>query len=258
MGASSGHKDIFIEVNTTWAEPGTSWGSATAPYSATEITRTDPNGHHHLPTPEVLKRVGDRYAAHGITAHFDVGDVAAYHALGVIPHSDWVDDYTSTVADNYLVPSAYASGGEQIREKACEFTTPEDCQFSAFPGTVGWKYGFSRYRNAPVGNNGEELTPQQLTDPNFDWGGRRRFDRVRYGLFHYILYAHALGKPKSLPCLRFGQPATYDTVDTNGNPACSVAPPRTLKGRTRTSTRWNTTSRRVLRASRIFQVAARW
>ncbi len=97
----------------------------------------------------------------------------------------------------------------------------EDCQFAAYPGTVGWKYGFSRYRNAPVGDNGEELTPQQLTDatqepPPFEWGGRRRFDRVRYGLFHYILYAHALGKPKSLPCLRFGQPATYDTVDTNG------------------------------------------
>ena len=183
--------------------------------------------------PKVLKRVGDRYAAHGITAHFDVGDVAAYHALGLVTHSDWVDDYTSTAADNYLVPTAYARGGEQVREKACEFTTP-DCQFAAYPGTVGWKYGFSRYRNAPVGDNGEELTPQQLTGatqepPPFDWGGRRRFDRVRYGLFHYILYAHALGKSKSLPCLRFGQPATYDTVDTNG-PACSVAPLPNFKG----------------------------
>ena len=40
MGASShNHKDIFIEVNTTWAEPGDEWGSATAPYSATEITK---------------------------------------------------------------------------------------------------------------------------------------------------------------------------------------------------------------------------
>ena len=83
MGARSTHKDIFVEVNTTWAAPGTEWGSAAAPYSATQVTKTDPDGHHHLPTPEVLKRIGDRYARKpGITAHFDVGDVAAYHALG--------------------------------------------------------------------------------------------------------------------------------------------------------------------------------
>src|SRR5262245_65151685 len=35
MGASSSHRDLFIEVNAMWAAPGTQWGSHTAPYNST-------------------------------------------------------------------------------------------------------------------------------------------------------------------------------------------------------------------------------
>ena len=208
MGASSRHKDIFLEFNGLWAPAGTSYGGPNAPYTSKITTLTDPNGHNHMPTPENLKMIGDAYAAHLITAHFDVGDIGIYHApnplkdprkLGVVSHVDWVDDYTSTVADQYLVPSVYARGGEVVKEVACNRAIPR-CQFPDFAGTVGWKFGLEGYRDQPVGDSGEEISLHP-GDPNyFSWKTghhRRRFDRNRFGLFHYVLYAHARGNPKS-------------------------------------------------------------
>jgi hypothetical protein len=73
---------------------------------------------------------------------------------------------------------------------------PETCQFPDYPGTVGWKFGFEVYRDAPVGPGGEELATPPASPV------RRRFDPGRKGLFHYMLYAHARGKPTSPdPCL---------------------------------------------------------
>jgi len=214
VGASSSHKDIFMEFNSLWAPAGTSYGGPGAPYDSKTETSTDLRGHNHTPTPEMLKLIGDAYVAHGITPHFDVGDITTYHAsnppnpltdlidpqkLGVVTHVDWVDDYTSTVADQYLVPSLYARGGEVIKEVACDRTIPR-CQFPDFPGTVGWKFGLEAYRDQPVGDSGEEISLHP-GDPNYvNWKTgkhRRRFDRERFGLFHYVLYAHARGNPKS-------------------------------------------------------------
>ena len=100
MGAASSlrqlHPDIFVEVNAMWAATGHDLRLAQHPFSPTEPFRKDLVGHHHMPTPEDLKMVGDAFAARGITVHFDVGDLAAYHALGVVHHFDWEDDYTST------------------------------------------------------------------------------------------------------------------------------------------------------------------
>ena len=49
-----------------------------------------------------------------------------------------------------------------------------------------------------------------------------RFDHKRSGLFHYVLYAHTRGRPKSLfPCLVNGQPANYDV----GGTACTTTNP---------------------------------
>jgi hypothetical protein len=245
MGASSSHRDLFVEFNATWAAAETSWGSASAPYDATNniVTLTDHDGHHHLPTPEVLKLMGDAYAAHGITAHFDVGPLdntagtcdgvglpTCYHSLGVVPHTDWVDDYTSTDADGYLVPTLLARGGEIIKERACDTADPQ-CQFPDYPGTVYWKLGLKTYRDFPVRDHGEELNYEELTDPAnpgyFDWNAgthRRRFDRNRFGLVHYVLNAHLNGRPKSLyPCLVNGQPASYDA---NNGTACTTNNPQ--------------------------------
>jgi hypothetical protein len=142
--------------------------------------------------------MGDHYVANGITPHFDIGNIAAYHALGIVSYPDWVDDYTSTEADEFLVPSELARGGEVVDERACDPEVPT-CQFPAFPGTVGWKVGVQLYRDAPVANNGDELpTPE----PPPGWDGRRRFDRNRRDLVHYVLNAHYRGKPRSVfPCL---------------------------------------------------------
>jgi hypothetical protein len=240
MGASSAHKDLFVEFNGLWAPAGTSYGGPNAPYNSTTVTLTDPNGHNHMPTPDTLKMIGDAYVAHGITPHFDVGDIATYHApnptndpqkLGVAPHVDWVDDYTSTVADAYLVPSKDSSGnplargGEVIKEVACN-SAVATCQFPDFPGTVGWKLGLEIYRDQPVGDNGEEISLNPQDPGYFDWSTgthRRRFDRNRFGLFHYVLNAHARGSSKSdLPCVAAGVPGPYDA---NNGTSCVMNNP---------------------------------
>src|SRR5204863_1346743 len=41
MGASSSHKDIFIEVNGMWASPETKYGSSSAPFDTTHVQVTD-------------------------------------------------------------------------------------------------------------------------------------------------------------------------------------------------------------------------
>ena len=247
MGASSGHKDLFIEINSMKADPGTIYGSAAAPYPNTTADCYDPatqsctdgNGHHHIPTPEVLKRIGDRFAAHNIAVHFDVGNLSAYHALGTsAAHSDWVDDYNvsrnerlrarhvvqsddNPLGDCYLIPTSLATGGEIIKEAACDSTDPQ-CIFDAYPGTVGWKLGFLALRNAPVGNNGEELNPDLTRPDQFNWldsassEHRVRFDRERRPYFHYALNAHARGTPSSpFPCLVDGKPAGYPQNSTD-------------------------------------------
>src|SRR5262249_5714212 len=71
MGASSAHKDLFVEVNGMWAPKGTTYGSPNAPFNSTaspplgcvgaqpgtpcgSVTDNAPLGHNHVPTPEVL------------------------------------------------------------------------------------------------------------------------------------------------------------------------------------------------------------
>jgi hypothetical protein len=196
MGAGSGHKDLLIEVGAMTADAGTTYGGV-----------PDADGHNHLPKPAVLKMIGDAYATApvanavggpGIRAHFDVG--IGYHGLG--------DGYESTEADAYLVPGALARGGELIKEKDCAITNPE-CQFPGYPGTVSWKLGYQLYRDAPVGTDGAELSAADM-DACQILGNclRRRFDQDRMNFFHYVLYAHSRGKPRSL-CLT-GTPAEQE------------------------------------------------
>ena len=103
-----------------------------------------------MPTPEILRSVGDNFAAHGIRPHFDIGDISAFHGLGGVNHGEWQDDYTSTEADQYFIGNgvgsnltALARGGEIIKEVGCSATDP-DCHFPAYPGTVFWKRGTDR------------------------------------------------------------------------------------------------------------------
>jgi Bacterial Ig domain len=230
MGATANHKDIFIEIGAMNTDVALNYGSATAPYdsSANPIVYTQSvPAHTHKPIGETLTLLGDAYKnapvtnidnVNGIRAHIDVGSTTSY--------GDCASSTPPTVCQ-YLVPTTVARGGELISERYC---TGTDCQFPDYPGTVGWRFGYQANRDAAVDDNGNELTtPAQIQA----WitGGvspylthRMRFDPVRRSLFHYVLYAHARGKPRSLPCLVHGLPADYDTT-TNSQPSCTTANP---------------------------------
>lgn len=196
MGADARHKDVFIEVGAMQADAGTTYGSG-------DNRVTDTHGHSHLPSPAVLKRVGDAFVhapvvnpdgMPGINVHFDVGSPLSYHGLG--------GAYASLEADSYLVPAALARGGEIIKEVACVSTPTRSCQFPDYPGTVSWKIGYQFLRDAPVMSDGGEFATLAEQDncqihPTSAGCGRKRFDSNRAGLFRYLLYAHARGTPKS-------------------------------------------------------------
>ncbi len=154
--------------------------------------------------------------------------MSAYHTLGVVQHTDWVDDYTSTAADGYLIGNgvgtnvaALARGGEVVKERACSETNP-DCVFPDYPGSVGWKAGLLAIRNAPVDDNGGELDNDQSVLENWLNGSqhRLRFDRERRPYFHYGLGAHTRGTG-ILPCLTNpgGNPTGYFEFGICANPS---------------------------------------
>jgi hypothetical protein len=211
---SSDNPDVFIEINamqTSGPNAERTHGSASAPYPGltSGVSQSVP-AHTHMPTPDVLAMIGNTYKAKGIRAHFDVGSVSAYKSRASVVHQDWTDVYNSAVADEYLIQSG-VRGGEVMDERACDMDN-EHCQFPAYPGTVSWKVGLQLYRDSPVNDStGAEFQVNQqgqLVIPQ-NWAGRRRFDRNRFGLFHYLLYAHYRGRPRSeFPCL-----------DTSQNPA---------------------------------------
>ena len=235
----SPHKDLFIEINAAYTTGPKTYGSATAPFNSLAVpdplnpppaseTWCTPQGfnhdvlcsvnvplHTHIPDPDGLKMVGKVYADNGITPHFDVGNTAAYLGAndcgGPTPHA----------VCPYLVPTAVnsiplARGGETILEQACASDDPDTpCQFPDYPGTIGWKYSYELVRDAPVGDTGQELTTPAELQAWMDGTGvsttyRHRFDIERRELFHYLLYAHAVGNPRSLPCVEDGFPAPYD------------------------------------------------
>ncbi len=216
MGASPSRKDIFVELGYMKTTADTAYGGVVKP------------AHTHLPTHEALKLVGDAFknapvvnpdGSTGITMHFDVG--AGY------PAGDPTDP--SKNADEYIVPPGLARGGEAIDEmKTVCVRGPSDppwvCQFSGYPGTVGWKTGFRYLRDEVVGSAPPPLPGEtDVCDaPGNDGPGdpcERRFDRNRMNIFHYVLFAHAVGLPKAeLPCLDAGGAPTQD-VDG----VCAVA-----------------------------------
>ena len=203
MGADKDFKDLFIEIGyMTTNGVALAYGAGSEPSPA----------HSHLPTHTALKLVGDAFrdapvlnpnGFTGIKVHFDVG---AY------PPGDTAD--SSKNADEYIIRGAgLARGGDAIRETAtvCAPGALDDppwvCQFSNYPGTVGWKSGFRFLRDevlvAPEGQDCD--APGSACE--------RRFDRNRKDMFRYALFAHAIGLPKAEePCLD----ATGAAVPPNG------------------------------------------
>src|SRR4029078_12437773 len=107
--------------------------------------------HSHVPSPYVLKLVGDAFKnappGQHVRVHFDMG--SAY-----LP----VDPVRNIDASEYVIGSNVARGGETIPETACN-PAKGRCQFPSYPGTVSWKVGFQLLRDEPVVNRiGQPLT----------------------------------------------------------------------------------------------------
>jgi VCBS repeat-containing protein len=200
MGASPDHKDLFLELGYMYAadDPQTGqpkYGGVAKP------------AHSHLPSHETLKLLGDAYAKAPVTNPDG--------RPGIALHVDAGNAYPNGEADAYIIRGAdLAKGGEAIDEKITTACTrgqndpPWRCQFADYPGTVGWKTGFRFLRDEVL--SGPPVLPGQ--DDPCDVPGNtciRRFDRNRLDTFHYALFAHAIGLPKSdQPCLDAGgQPA---------------------------------------------------
>ena len=176
MGADPYVKDLFVEIGYMKTDAETTYGGVLKP------------AHSHLPSPAALKLVGDAFAnapTGRINVHFDVGD-----------------GYPSGDANPYIIRGAgLARGGEAISESdtvcAPDPEYPWVCQFSEYPGTVGWKTGFKFLRDQVLSG---EPAPLPGEDDVCDLPGNtceRRFDRNRKDMFRYVLFAHALGLPKS-------------------------------------------------------------
>jgi VCBS repeat-containing protein len=179
MGANPFARDLFVEVGFM-TSAATTYGGVSKPE------------HSHVPSQDALRMVAAAFkdapllnpdSSTGINVHFDVGN-----------------NYQSPL-ESHIVPANLARGGESIDEQITVCSRgaadpPWVCQFSAYPGTVGWKTGFKFLRDELVDPLQTEDNCEIAGSPNCD----RRFDRNRKDMFRYALFAHAIGLPKE-PCL---------------------------------------------------------
>jgi hypothetical protein len=187
MGASPDLQDVFVQIDY--------------------LVGSD---HQHLPAKGALQAVATALqnagprpslvksgaclstAAPGqcpIHVHFDVGandqPPAGFDPGSCASASTWTPDCA-------IVPSALAKGGNPIPETPCSAAglTPsgEQCAFPGFPGVVGWKSGFRAYRDGPI-----DRAHGSVACGAGQAGCELRMPRTRKDIFHYALFAHALG-----------------------------------------------------------------
>src|SRR5262249_11478146 len=188
MGASPDVQDVFVEVDY--------------------LTGSD--GHSHLPSKSALQAVATALQNSGprpslvksgaclstaapgqcpIHVHFDVGandqPPAGFNPASCASAGTWTPDCA-------IVPAALAKGGNPIPESPCSAAglTPsgEHCAFPGFTGVVGWKNGFRAYRDAPI-----DRAHGFVACSAGQAGCEPRMPRTRKDIFHYALFAHALG-----------------------------------------------------------------
>src|SRR5215472_4454453 len=135
--------------------------------------------HSHLPKQAALDMVGDAFAAQKIHVHFDVGNV--YQSP--LPGGPSANCGTQ-LCDPYIVSNPAGTGGHAISESAVVCTDSATlCQFPGKPA-VGWKEGLLFVKNnATLPGNG-----------NIPLGN---FQAGRKDSYHYVLFGHALGEPRS-------------------------------------------------------------
>jgi hypothetical protein len=188
MGANPSLQDVFVQIDYL----------------------TGADGHKHLPSRAALQSVATAFhnagprpflvgqgmcsanAAPGqcaIDIHFDVG---ANYQPATAPSSAACASATGWTADCAIVPTTAAKGGNAIPETPCSTagTTPTGsaCAFPGYAGVVGWKNGFRAYRDAPV-----DRTHGATACQSGQTGCEPRMPHNRKDIFHYALFAHALG-----------------------------------------------------------------
>jgi hypothetical protein len=250
MGASSGHKDLFVEIGGMTTAGPTRYGYPAGHPFAGVFPEVESAGHSHMPSATVLGMVADVLRLRSVRAHFDVGPVLGPLYNAAYPNPD------SGGSPYFIEGAALARGGETITEAPpCTLPatgpesnadgTPVHCRFEYFPGTMGWPTPFQLYVQQPVGLAGEELSDEDANacmneDGTVDLTTcRQRFDLNRQGTFHYVLFAHTRSVPKSaFPCLITEPPAAAPETEAPFNElgTCDEAPnpeyyvPRSVSG----------------------------
>ncbi len=160
MGANPNVPDVFVEID---------WMKA-----------TDEAGHEHVHIPkyDALSAIGQTFALHGITMHFDVGK-------------------TEYPGFPFIVPPAYARGGDVIDESKilCHPSPTTKCAFNKPYSVLSWKKG-----------------THAISAGFRVLGIERHFDRNRKDIFRYALFAHALAGPFNSA----GVPLSPDPGSTSG------------------------------------------
>jgi hypothetical protein len=201
MGAHPCRKDLFVELGYFRSTFG--WNPQTSAIVPA------PGPHSHLPSKAILNMVAEPFKNAPVSNNNFGCTPPTGWTTGIKVHWD-AGDIGQTGADEFIIPANLARGGEEIEEKACVPTPEVTCQFPGYEGLLGWKIGFQYYKHAGVKpdtdpNPGGQLTvaEEDACEPNC---ARRRFDRNRKDIFHYIVFAHALGVPKKFCLNNDGEP----------------------------------------------------
>ncbi len=134
MGANPLHKDLFIEIG--YMQTGaTTYGGVAKP------------AHTHAPTHAAIKKIGEMFASAPVANPDQLPGIGLHIDLGA--------GFPSRAKVNPYLIRTGARGGEAFNESATQCTRaanapPWICQFSAYPGTVGWKSGFRFLRDRPL------------------------------------------------------------------------------------------------------------
>ena len=157
MGARNGVRDVFLQMD--WMH---GYGDGTGGILG--------NGFHsHIPKLDALVAVANAFSKHDIAVHFDVGN--NYQGLG----RPYIIPFTQDRYGNQL-----AQGGADIDEATlvCHDSATRTCDYHEPYPVISFKFGFGSIRD---GN-------PFLNIP-------RHFAQDRLVLFHYVLWAHAVGGP---------------------------------------------------------------
>jgi hypothetical protein len=161
-GANKNVKDIYVEID----------------YLSNLDQSAGSSVHSHLPKQAALDTVGNIFFNRDINVHFDLG--VNNQGQNIYPTSRYVVQYPLPVPPSPLPPGTSVSqpgaGGKAIAEGS--LFCADGATRCAFPNqpAIGWKAGLEAFQNDPNAGN---------------------FQPGRGLSYHYMLWGHSLGSPRS-------------------------------------------------------------